>query len=165
MFCIIPTCFWFGTVNVWTEVILKKEIGPPFIPCEIVSDHSSSDGHLLEGENELADPDETDSVKPDQELQRLLYLIFNQTCGVAFYWCPCKETHEWIKTCGRSVNIYYCIMSLDKNGRCWPSRLQRRSSCVITLSPLREALQWWLIWLTSQKYLQPSCLEEVCKAP
>lgn len=57
-----------------------------FVPREIVGDHSSSNGHLLEGQNELADPDETHNVVPHQELKRSLHFILNHAGGVVFYW-------------------------------------------------------------------------------
>lgn len=59
-----------------------------FVPCEVVGDYSSSDGHLLEGENELTDPDETHSVVPHQVLKRALHVIFNHICRVILYRCP-----------------------------------------------------------------------------
>lgn len=58
-----------------------------FVPCEIVGDHSSSNSHLLEGKDELTDPDETHDVIPHQELERPLHFIRNHTCRVVFYWC------------------------------------------------------------------------------
>lgn len=62
-----------------------------FLPCEVVGDHSTSNGHLLEGKNELTDPDESYSVIPHQVLKRALHLIFNHTCRVVLYRGPCKR--------------------------------------------------------------------------
>lgn len=65
-----------------------------YSPCEVVGDHSSSYGHLLEGKNELSDPDETHNVVPHKVLKRPLHFIFNNICRVVFYWRPCEETQE-----------------------------------------------------------------------
>lgn len=60
-------------------------------PGKVVRDHGSSDCHLLEGKNELGDPDETHGVVPNQVLKRPLHFIFNDACGVVLHWCPCQE--------------------------------------------------------------------------
>lgn len=75
---------------------VKPSMWTSFVPCEVVSDHSSGDGHLLEGKNELTDPDETHSVIPHHVLQRPFHLIFNHACRVVLYWCACEGIRVWV---------------------------------------------------------------------
>lgn len=70
-------------------------------PCEVVGDHGSSDSHLLEGKDELSDPDETHSMVPHQVLKRPLHFIFHNTRGVVLYGCPCEVT----QAAGWSVDV------------------------------------------------------------
>lgn len=50
-------------------------------PGEVVGDHGSGDGHLLEGKDELCDPDEAHGVVPHQILRRPFHYIFYHTRG------------------------------------------------------------------------------------
>lgn len=49
-------------------------------PGEVVRDHGSGHSHLLTGQDELADPDETHSVVPGQVLQRTCQPELCQPC-------------------------------------------------------------------------------------
>lgn len=60
-------------------------------PGEVIRDHGASDGHLLEGKDELSDPDEAHSMVPHQVLQRPLHLVFNGARDVVLHWCPCQQ--------------------------------------------------------------------------
>lgn len=67
-------------------------------PSEVVGDHGSSNSHLLEGKDELSDPDETHSMVPHQVLKRPLHFIFHNACRVVLYGCPCEvvQARGWL---------------------------------------------------------------------
>lgn len=57
-------------------------------PGEVVGDHSSSYGHLLEGKNEFCDPDEAHGVVPHQILRRPFHYIFYHSCQGVLHRLP-----------------------------------------------------------------------------
>lgn len=74
--------FFLGKVKIkWKHTSFPTIIAP----CEKISADCSSDGHLLESQDELTDPDETNKVIPHHVLKRPLHLILNHTCGVVLY--------------------------------------------------------------------------------
>lgn len=62
-----------------------------FLPGEIVGDDGTGDSHLLEGENELTDPNKTHSVIPHHILKRFRHVVLHHTCDVVLYRCSCVE--------------------------------------------------------------------------
>ena len=84
------------------------------VPREVVGDDGASDGHLLEGEDELADPDEAHSVVPHQVLEGLLHLELHQLRAVTLHRGPCgggggPGYHEWSRVplvLGKDYNLF-----------------------------------------------------------
>ncbi len=73
-------------------------------PGEVVSDDSASYGHLLTGEDELADPDEADGVVPHHVLQRPVHTKLHQTRLVILHWTSCEENR--LKHCSQKSLLY-----------------------------------------------------------
>ena len=80
---------WASLLEVYLSEGMKKEQMHEWIPREVVGDDGAGDGHLLKGEDELADPDEAHGVVPDQVLEGLLHLELHQPRAVALHRGPC----------------------------------------------------------------------------
>lgn len=77
-------------------------------PCEVVSNHSSSHGHLLAGQDKLSDPHQTNGMVPGQVSQLPRQSELCETRLLILDWVTCTTTHRclvvltcWLHRYGR----------------------------------------------------------------